>query len=205
MSRGKKERIKSYITGLALMITIGSAGALGSYAYFTDKEQASNDLIITMGELSTMISNSINISLDINNLYKTETFKITNTGNLKQNLSIDFFGSSISENLNLELLTCSLSMSYDGKKVVPKGYSISNLKQLLDEGISELVYEGTSTSVEIEPNNTKPIVCNVTIGIKDGLSSEQLKSLEEKSIKFNTKVNSIQVGSKGGGNNEVGK
>ncbi|MBO3444223.1 TasA family protein [Clostridium sp. CCUG 7971] len=186
----KKESIKATIGGLALALAIGGIGSLGSYAYFTDKAETKNDLIVTMGSLDVSLNNPINMSLDESKKTATEAFKIINSGSLKQHVSLKF-----SNFTNSELLSeigCNLSMTYNGKVVKLKGYkSISKLSDLSNMNFTDLVYE-SGNLVELEPKGI--IDCALKIDISNG----NQENIQNQDIRFNTEVDSRQINSPGG-------
>ena len=218
--RKSKMKVKATVSGLSLALTIGALGSMGSYAYFVDKANAKNDLVITMGNLNTDISGSLDISLDKNNKCVTQTFSITNNGSLKQNVALGFSENSIKNNKSLkehiasgiykninrinasqlENLSCTLNISYKGKAVIPKGYRINTFNDLINMENKELIYRENKKLVSLDSN--KELKCSVSMSIKDGLSEEQMKSLQERQFEFDTEVDAIQINSKGGNNNE---
>lgn len=81
----KKSNLKSTITGFALAIAIGTVGGVGSYAWFTDRVELNNDLVVTTGNLSTDISDGFKAGNKLTpNNQITKNITITNTGSLKQ-------------------------------------------------------------------------------------------------------------------------
>lgn len=219
--RKSKVKAKATVSGLALALTIGAVGSMGSYAYFVDKAKAQNDLVITMGNLNTDIEGSLDMGLDKDNKCVTQTFNIKNNGSLKQNVALGFSKNSMKDNgslkeyialgiykninsmnaSQLENLSCTLNISYNGKVVIPKGYSINTFNDLINMQNKELVYSNDKKLVSLDSN--KELNCTVSISIKDGLSEEQMKSLQEKQFEFDTEVDAIQIDSKGGSNNEI--
>lgn len=219
--RKSKDKVKATIGGLALALTIGTVGSMGSYAYFVDKAKAQNDLVITMGNLNTDIEGHLDMGLDKDNKCVTQTFNIKNNGSLKQNVALGFSENSMKDNgslkeyialgiykninsmnaSQLENLSCTLNISYNGKAVIPKGYSINTFNDLINMQNKELVYSDDKKLVSLDSN--KELNCTVSISIKDGLSEEQMKSLQEKQFEFDTEVDAIQIDSKGGSNNEI--
>lgn len=81
----KKESIKATITGLALVLAIGSAGGVGSYAYFTAKANINNSLNVTMGTMDISIGNGIDEEKATpGTQVQSEVFNISNKGSLDQ-------------------------------------------------------------------------------------------------------------------------
>lgn len=186
----KRESIKAIISGLALALAIGGVGSLGSYAYFTDKAEAKNDLVVTMGNLEVNLENPINMSLDENKKVATETFKIINSGSLKQHVSLKF--DSFTNDKLLSELECNLSMKHNGKIVELKGdKSISKLSDLSNMNFTDLVYE-SGNLIELEPKGI--IDCILKIDISKG----DQEAIQNQEIKFNTEVDSRQINSPGG-------
>lgn len=218
-----KVKVKATVSGLALALTIGAVGSMGSYAYFVDKAKAQNDLVITMGNLNTDIAGRLDMDLNKDNKCVTQTFNIKNNGSLKQNVALGFSENSktiknnrsLKENIalgiyknisnmnasQLENLSCTLNISYNGKAVIPKGYSVNTFNDLINMENKELIYSNGKTLVSLDPN--KELNCTVSVSIKDGLSEEQMKSLQEKQFGFDTEVDAIQINTKGGSNNEI--
>lgn len=221
--RKSRVKVKATVSGLALALTIGAVGSMGSYAYFVDKAKAKNDLVITMGNLNTDIAGRLDMDLNKDNKCVTQTFNIKNNGSLKQNVALGFSENSktiknnrsLKENIalgiyknisnmnasQLENLSCTLNISYNGKAVIPKGYSVNTFNDLINMENKELIYSNGKTLVSLDPN--KELSCSVSVSIKDGLSEEQMKSLQEKQFGFDTEVDAIQINTKGGSNNEI--
>ena len=186
--KSKKDKLKATLSGAVLMLSIGSVGAFGSYSYFSDKASAKNDLVITMGELDTILSNGINISLSQAKLSETQTFLIKNEGTLKQNVKIDFLSSG--GDANLDLLSCNLNMTYGEQSVKPQGYSVSTLKDLLSLQ-SAYIVDNNGNKVEVDPGES--INVSVTVGIEGDISDGDKESLQGKEIGFSTSINAIQI------------
>lgn len=194
----RKKNIKSTISSLALVLAIGGIGSLGSYAYFTDKAEAKNDLVVTMGRLDVDFKEkSDDIKLDKDNYYKDmyQTFKITNNGTLIQNVSFkfaDFTNSSI-----LDKLDCKLQMKYNDKKVILKDKNISKLSDLNNMNYKDLVYENNEL-VDLKPQES--IKCKLIININP--TNINISELQNKTIEFNSEVKSRQLDSEEVVNNE---
>lgn len=188
-----KNSIKATISGLALALAIGGIGSLGSYAYFTDKAEAKNDLVVTMGNLDVDLNNPIDMSLNKENKIASKTFKIINNGSLKQHLTLKF--SDFKENTNvLSNISCNLSMTYNNKSVKLQNYkNITKLSDLSNMNFTDLVYE-SGKLVELEPEGI--IYCTLKIDISKG----DQEAIQNKDIRFNTKVDSRQINSPGGNN-----
>lgn len=186
--KSKKDKLKATLSGAVIMLSIGSVGAFGSYSYFSDKASAKNDLVITMGKLDTSLSNGIDISLNKDKLSDTKSFSIKNEGTLKQNVRIDF--SSSGGDANLDLLSCSLNMTYNGQSVKLQEYNVSTLKNLLSLQ-SAYIVDNNGNKVEVNPGES--INVSVTVGIRSDITDDDKKTLEGKSADFNTTINAIQI------------
>lgn len=197
----KKESIKSTISGLALALAIGGLGSFGSYAYFTAKAEVNNVLNVIMGTFDVNknydhgYTEDINIGKDKKNV--SQKFTITNNGTLDQYLKFKF--SDFTNTGILSKLNATLIMTADkNQKVYLEGKnSISSLNDLKDMSLSPIV-DVNGNKFKLAAG--KSITCELTIDISN-LSDNDLKLIEEKTIKFNTKVESVQINAQGGGNN----
>lgn len=87
----RKNRIKATACGLALALVIGSAQGLGTYALFTDVEDASSNLAISTGDVDVEVSKGHNFTDVQPGSSNPYIYTITNNGTLRQQikLSID--------------------------------------------------------------------------------------------------------------------
>lgn len=200
MRRLKKEKIKATMSGLALMIAIGVAGGVGSYAYFTDQAEAKNDLVVTMGNLDVNFkdkSNDISITNDnYESNYFTQTFKISNDGTLKQNVQFRFtdiaIEGSTAEGKVLQNINYELNMTYNGREVIlESNNNKGTLSELKGMSLSELKYEESEELVQLASDEN--IECTLTIKLKDK-SESTLKEVQNNKIKFKTEAKSVQLG-----------
>lgn len=197
----KKERIKATISALALALAIGGLGSLGSYAYFTDKAEAKNDLIVTMGNLDVNLaytSNSKHSSPsqcpDENPQGKidllTKNFKIENRGSLKQNLII-----KINEFTKLsgsgELSNITNKLNYT--------LTMKNNNSILGIYTGNLIdIENGKNIQELNPNEM--INCELKVYIPSGMSDTDKKAIQNTTFNFDISVDAKQIDAQGGNN-----
>lgn len=166
-----KYSIKATISGLALALTIGVVGNMGSYAYFSDKGEARNDLVFTMGNLKTSIGNGLNVENLKANELKSKDFYITNEGSLKEIVTLTFNDIKVENGVNLSDLKYTLTV--DGEIKV-------------DCKLNELGNKTINIGV-INPKNK--FECKATI-INTGNDS----SIDDAQVSFNLQVDAKQIG-----------
>lgn len=201
MRRLNKEKIKATISGLALMITIGTAGGIGSYAYFTDQAEAKNDLVVTMGNLDVSITD---ITLDVNGntvyedrleykQYSTATddkpiyedivilskeFKIMNEGSLKQDLDIIF----------------SHKISKDGNIIDTNKLGLAYMLEIRDKNknIIKEQYNLDSITIDNLASGDK-LYCSVRVVVPEIMNEEDRKNIQGGEIELDINVDAKQI------------
>lgn len=177
----KNKNIKATLTGLSLSLVIGLAGGVGSYAYFTDKEEIKNDLVISMGDLQTSISKSLDITGLKPNSKNTEEFNIKNEGTLDQNVTIKF--SNISQNIDYSKYTNSDKIQYE-LEIIKLDGNVTSKKTTINK-LNELSFDDTELGTLKKGESFK---CKVTI------SSGDIRLYENSEINFDLNVDAVQLG-----------
>lgn len=173
-----KSKFKAMMIGLSLMIIVGGAGVLGSYAYFSDKDTASNDLVIEMGSLHTVISPSgLKGSLELKDKGKneiSEQFKLENRGKLKQNIKVQLINGDSTSNLN--------NLEYE--------LTVDKIKALKGN-ISELFTQDAKEVKDLVIESGKTVNCKATLRVKG--DKKNLKELNGKKLDFKLDVQATQA------------
>lgn len=177
VSAKKKESIKSTIIGLTLALSIGMAGTIGSYSYFTDKEEVNNDLIVTTGSLNTSINgDGFNNNVLTPTTSITNTFSIENTGTLKQNAKL-YIDNISGEDIGK--LNCTI--------IVTNNIGINI--QVFDDSLDRLPKNGIEIGEKIEPGKDKKLKCNVTITP----NGDRFSKVGDDAIRFNLYAKGEQI------------
>lgn len=138
----KKQKIKETILGLTLAISIGVAGSVGSYAYFSDRVNTDNGIKITMGTLDVGIGEGFNQDVFEKGIVYEKNFNITNEGTLDEILTLKFENillNNVENHNNLEQVYYKLKIENETiecnlKELSTKGVNIGRLN--LGESIS---------------------------------------------------------------------
>lgn len=168
LNQKRKQKIKETIIGLSLAISIGVAGSVGSYAYFSDRVNTDNGIKITMGTLDVGIGNGFNETDfklyeegNLDTLY-TKKFSITNTGTLDEILTLKFDNVSFNGNINAEDLS---KVEYT-LEIGEKDTISCTLKELSTKGINiGRLNSGDSIlcTATLKNNGIKPSYKNYTV------------------------------------------
>lgn len=200
MKRLKKEKIKATISGLALMIAIGAAGGIGSYAWFSDQAEAKNDLVVTMGNLHNDIYNPVKINIDKNNINspQSSSFYIENKGSLNQNVAIKFIKTNNSIDSYLGNIGCNLTIRYvngeNDEKLYLRGKEINTVLDLLNITEEAVIVDSSNTPIVLKSGDKLELRLT---GIKlQNADLDILKALDSNQVDFNIEANSYQVANK---------
>ena len=90
-SRRRKNILKTTASGLALALFIGSTQTIPIYAWFTALGTVDSGLVVNTGTMGLDVTPGFDDAININKETEiiTQEFDITNTGSLKQRLSIN--------------------------------------------------------------------------------------------------------------------
>ncbi|CUP48979.1 Uncharacterised protein [Turicibacter sanguinis] len=138
----RKQKIKETLIGLSLAISIGFIGSAGSYAYFSDRVETDNGIMVTMGTLDVGIGTGFNLDEFNKHQEYTQEFLITNTGTLD------------------EILTLTLKVKEGNEYLSEFDYTL----QIADESPMTYTLEELSKGVKIgRLNSSESIECNATL------------------------------------------
>lgn len=171
MSRLKREKRKNMIKttscGLALVLAIGSAQGLGTYALFTDTENVPSDIALSTGDVDVEVGKGMDFTEVNPKDTKTIPVTITNHGTLNQNISLSL---DISEGIKQYLDT----------KFVFKSITVDKSGVMHNQNGIFVLAPGESITGYIE------------IAVKD-MTKEQQNTLAKKKQNINLKVKSTQI------------
>lgn len=203
MSRLKKEKIKATMSGLALMIAIGVAGGVGSYAYFTDQSEAKNDLVVTMGELDIDIPNSKEWNHDIGKTYDRQEIYIDNNGTLNQNVKLTIDNFKVNDTLSEEILK-EINYQIEFKYVNRNQEEIDKIIYLNGEDLSKGIEQG-KTLIELNGKSgylkdDKGELITLSPGeyikctMATDITGANKELIQNKTITFDTNADGFQLG-----------
>ncbi|MGL5694895.1 MAG: hypothetical protein ACRCXA_12510 [Peptostreptococcaceae bacterium] len=168
--RKRKQFLKTAMSSLALMLVIGSAQTITTYAWFTDSESINNDLIINTGTIKV----DAGFGFDKGGLpigkTDTHTFYIENTGTLKEHLTLMLRcnNKEIAKYINYELTL----KDFNGKPIDKIGNSQEKLSNLIGKQIPLKVNDNL---VVLNPEESKDkIYAEVKISIDESIKENQL-------------------------------
>lgn len=188
-----RKKNKSVLCSLGLALIMASTGTLGTYAYLSTRSEINNpsNLILESGSIKAEYSKAINIDGLEPGTSKSETFKITNTGTLKQLLSLGFSTASENQFESQELSALEYSLSFvdnssEGIKAIKSIDSINLWDYINNKKSIDLLYtDGTPVIL----NSSSNLECTVTIKCKDNMP----ESASGKIAKFNLNLTSTQL------------
>ena len=160
MNKDMREKLKTTITGLSLMLVIGGLGGYGSYAYFTDQAQINNDLVVNMGSFKTTTKDvnvsDIDITKDLANpKLHTGEFELSNLGSLDQYVKLELVVPQTSTNMSKEdydaLLNC---LKY---QIVFDEDTIKSMPQER-KGLDKFLYSGGELGYLTDTNGDKVVL-----------------------------------------------
>lgn len=191
----RKKIIKTTICSLALSITIGSTKNISTYAWFIDKEEINNNILISTGELDVLVSDGFN-GEKLNDVEPiTNEFTISNEGTLKEKLQVGF---SLSKENSLpsqcfEWIDYELTINDEnGEQIIIDGSDILNSNNKFD-----LIYEDGNPLIL---DKGEQLNCKSSLVINKETPSDILAIMSGKSLEFDISVLASQLSYDGNGN-----
>ncbi|MGL6106246.1 TasA family protein [Romboutsia sp.] len=203
MRNMKNQKVKSTISGLALTLSIGVSGGLGSYAWFYDTDIVENNQTVALGDLNTSVSigfgDGATVEVELNEESTIEkTFDIKNEGSLNQritNITFQDNGTNVSDKGKI------IYELYDKTNNKVPMYNISTSQRIENCSLADL------PSVYVKVDKVLDVKNTITYTSKLRVPANYTLTQDSK-IKFNLVVNSEQINvnqTSGGSNNEIYK
>lgn len=195
-SRRRKNILKTTASGLALALFIGSTQTIPIYAWFTALGTVDSGLVVNTGTMGLDVTPGFDDAININKETEiiTQEFDITNTGSLKQRLSINIdlketttIPQSLLNNINYDL---ELTHTKDDIK-----YTLDSINGSISTLINDTDINNTDNSQFILDPGTS-INCKAKIYINDKNISKNLKG---KLLDFDLKIKANQTNLKDNG------
>jgi len=190
-NRRRKNILKTIATCLAITLVIASTQTMSTYSWFTSQDSVNSGLTLKTGSIGVDAGNGFEkFRLSKGNVYKEHSFKITNTGTLKQNLTLELTCSDyeIAKNINYELkLSDSNNKSIGVIGSLEKGTKLSTL---INNPI-KLMKENQP----IKLNSGDYIKADVRLSIDNSITDDLLIKLStwKFEIKLSTMANQINI------------
>ncbi|MGL4570492.1 MAG: hypothetical protein ACRCVJ_05470 [Clostridium sp.] len=185
-SRQTKNNIRKKTTIIILAISLVMLTSQNgtTYAFFKDTESIVNDLVIKMGSISVNVTQGFDNVLSKNENQINHTFKIENTGTLKQNLKLKLVGE------NKEVFNY-INYSVGFEKHNSKSIKMisGKLNELINKEI-KLKYEDGSMVIL---NKNEGISAHVKLTIDTNIPQELLSNLKEDKFKIDLNVTANQI------------